>query len=150
MSSNRLIYDTCAYKHELTQSVGPLEYVLNPMKYENCNKCRMELGIIGGTNVSHIQGNLVDLETELFGITRRASACPSKQYQTNCTNGDLTNCASREIQIPTTLTGENRSINTQMQHLPSCQMIRYKPVSLPDPMVINNCNQNNTIPYQPM
>ena len=38
MSSNRLIYDTCAYKHNLQQSVGPLEYVLNPIKFENCNK----------------------------------------------------------------------------------------------------------------
>ena len=67
MSSNRLIYDTCAYKHELTQSVGPLEYVLNPMKYENCNKCRMELGLVGGTAVSHVKGNLVDLiEDELL------------------------------------------------------------------------------------
>ena len=55
MSSNRLIYDTCAYKHELTQSVGPLEYVFNPMKYENCNKCRMELGLVGGSSVSHVK-----------------------------------------------------------------------------------------------
>ena len=81
MSSNRLIYDTCAYKHELSQSVGPLQYILNPMKYENCNKCRMELGIVGGTAVSHIKGNLVDLETDLRGQTRRTTKCPSKLYQ---------------------------------------------------------------------
>ena len=37
MSSNRLIYDTCAYKHELSQSVGPLQYTLNPIKFENVN-----------------------------------------------------------------------------------------------------------------
>ena len=55
MSSNRLIYDTCAYKKTLDQSVGPLSYVLNPIKYENCNKCRMELGLVGGTAVSHIK-----------------------------------------------------------------------------------------------
>ena len=47
MSSNRLIYDTCAYKKELDQSTGPLSYTLNPIKYENCSKCRMELGIVG-------------------------------------------------------------------------------------------------------
>ena len=28
MSSNRLIYDTCAYKKELDQNAGPLSYVL--------------------------------------------------------------------------------------------------------------------------
>ena len=34
MSSNRLIYDTCAYKKSLDQSV--IWLVLNPIKYENC------------------------------------------------------------------------------------------------------------------
>ena len=43
MSSNRLMYDTCAYKVNLQQSVGPLAYHLNPLRYENCNKCRIEL-----------------------------------------------------------------------------------------------------------
>ena len=42
MSYNRLRYDQCAYKTEINQSVGPLEYLLNPMKYENCQKCRHE------------------------------------------------------------------------------------------------------------
>ena len=76
MSSNRLIYDTCAYKKTLDESVGPLSYLLNPIKYENCNKCRMELGIVGGSNVSHIRGNLVDLENDLRGQTRGASLLP--------------------------------------------------------------------------
>ena len=31
MSYNRLRYDQCAYKSEINQSVGPLEYILNPM-----------------------------------------------------------------------------------------------------------------------
>ena len=36
---------------------GPLAYNLDPVRYENCNKCRMDLGVIGGTGVSHIRGN---------------------------------------------------------------------------------------------
>ena len=47
MSSNRLKYDDCSYKTDLSQSVGPLEYVLNPSKYENCQKCRHEFGLLG-------------------------------------------------------------------------------------------------------
>ena len=97
MSSNRLIYDTCAYKHELSQSVGPLEYVLNPMKFENCNKCRMELGIIGGSSVSHIKGNLVDLETDLLGITRKASLCPTEKFVSNCASGNMASCRPNNI-----------------------------------------------------
>ena len=43
MSYNRLRYDQCAYKSELDQSVGPLEYILNPMKYENCQKVQTRI-----------------------------------------------------------------------------------------------------------
>ena len=83
MSSNRLIYDNCEYKTKLNESTNPLNYMLNPIRYENCNKCRMELGVVGGTAVSHIQGNLVDLETDLMGITRKASLCPSQKFSSN-------------------------------------------------------------------
>ena len=76
MSFNRLSYDTCEYRKTLDQSVSPLSYILNPMKYENCNKCRMELGIVGGSNVSQIAGDLVLLESDLRGQTRPASKCP--------------------------------------------------------------------------
>ena len=73
MSFNRLMYDTCEYKTRIGESVGPLEYMLNPIRFENCNKCRMELGIVGGTAVSQIEGNLVDLENDLRGQTRSNS-----------------------------------------------------------------------------
>ena len=150
MSSNRLMYDTCEYQTRLNESVGPLQYMLNPMRYENCNKCRMDLGVVGGTAVSHIKGNLVDLETELKGITRKASQCPSKKYQSPCPTGDLTNCPHKQINIPSTTCGQNRTLDTQMLHLPSCQMIRYKPTPLPDPMQVDNCGKVFNVPYTPL
>ena len=61
MSSNRLIYDECAYKKSLQQSTDPLEYSLYTGKYENTAKCRIELGSVGGNGVSLFNGNLVDL-----------------------------------------------------------------------------------------
>lgn len=139
MSSNRLIYDTCAYKTNLKQSVGPLAYQLNPLRYENCNKCRIELGTVGGTAVSHIKGNLVDLETDLKGITRKTSLCPSKKYQSPCPTGDINNCHPKSINIPASSCNEARNINTELVHLPSCQMIRYKPVPLPEPTMLDSC-----------
>ena len=39
MSSNRLIYDTCAYATEIKESTSPLEYNLFKNKYENCVQC---------------------------------------------------------------------------------------------------------------
>ena len=148
MSSNRLIYDTCAYKHELSQSVGPLQYVLNPMKYENSNKCRMDLGVVGGTAVSHIKGNLVDLETDLRGQTRRTTKCPTKLYQSPCPKGDMNNCQPGNINIMGDPSQTQRNINTQMLHLPSCQMIRYRPTPIPPELNFNHSvYRNNVAPH---
>jgi hypothetical protein len=143
MSSNRLSYDTCEYKQRLNESVGPLQYILNPMRFENCNKCRMDLGVVGGTGVSNIKGNLVDLETDLFGITRKASLCPTNQYHSVCANGDLNNCNPSPIQIKGSGCGLPRTIDTTPQHLPSCQMIRYKPTPLPPALNLNSCPAPN-------
>ena len=62
MSFNRTTYDNCSYKQELQNNVSTLSYLLSPYRYEHENKCRHQLGFVGGTVVSHIQGNLVDLD----------------------------------------------------------------------------------------
>jgi hypothetical protein len=81
MSSNRLVYDECAYKAKMNVSKGPMDYALYSGKYENSAKCRIEFGTVGGNGVSLYSGNLVDLESDLRGQTRKASMCPSQQYQ---------------------------------------------------------------------
>jgi len=81
MSSNRLSDDLCTYRRALGQSVDPLEYVLYPGRFEHCRRVRMQLGIVGGTAVSHIVGaNLVDVESELRLQTRVATRCPALMY----------------------------------------------------------------------
>ena len=130
MSSNRLIYDDCAYNTSLNESVSPLNYILNPFKYENCNKCRNELGLLGGTNVSNIRGNIVDLENDLIGLTRLASDCPSKKYHP---------VRQGEKIVTVSACGKTREIDTRMQHLPSCQMINYRTVGQPSPMNVQSC-----------
>ena len=67
--------------------------------YENANKCRIDLGVVGGSNVSHIKGNLVDLETDLRGQTRRTTKCPTRLYQNPCPRGDMNNCQPPNINI---------------------------------------------------
>ena len=56
MSSNKLIYDECEYNKRLQESTGPLAYQLDIEKYENKQKCRVELWLLGGNNVRHIKG----------------------------------------------------------------------------------------------
>ena len=67
MRYNRLLYDKCAYKETLAINDNSLGYNMDVLKYENPLKCRPELGILGGTQVSHIRGNITDLENQLRG-----------------------------------------------------------------------------------
>ena len=117
MSFNRLMYDSCSYQKSLEESTGTLTYLLNPIKYENCNKCRVEFGVIGGTNVSHVQGNLVDVENDLRNITRKSSRCPSKKYIPKCTkttNGDDNGLPCGPYQLAE-------------KHLKPCTIVNYRP-----------------------
>lgn len=128
---NRLIYDSCSYNAELQQSTAPLSYILDPIRYENCQKCRPELGIVGGTAVSHINGNLVDLENDLRGQTRPATKCAAYKYlppQGNTLQG-------KEYIKPVV----HPEIDTSMRHLRPCQFQQYPATPLPPPFEQYHC-----------
>ena len=75
MSSNRLIYDTCAYATDVKESVGPLEYNLFKGKYELCKQCAV------GDFTNNIEfESRADVENELFGLARPNTLCPSLKY----------------------------------------------------------------------
>ena len=113
---NRLAYDTCAYAKSLGQSVAPLDYMLDPVRYEHCGKCRPELGLVGGTAVSHVKGNLVDLENNLFGIDRPNTRCPDFKFLPPGRDGVV---QGREYIKPV----NHPRIDTRpTQHLRPCQM----------------------------
>jgi hypothetical protein len=117
MSSNRLSYDDCSYKQSLQQSVNPLNYTLNPMKFEHNNKCRMELGIVGGTNVSHNKSDLVDVENELRGQTFPSTKCNANKYNPfDNSNKEYIKCS------------QYKPISPEKEHLKSCQMFGYNSV----------------------
>lgn len=139
MSFNRLRYDTCAYRHNLAESVGTLDYILDPSRYENANKCRIGYGIVGGTAVSHIKGNLVDLESDLYGITRLTTKCPSLDYQNPCPSGDMNTCKPGNIIIRNTPTTLGRVIDTTPMHLRECNMFRYQPIPMPPAIARPGC-----------
>lgn len=135
---NRTTYDSCSYQQELKQSTGPISYILDPIKYENCNKCRMQLGIVGGTAVSHIKGNLVDLENDLRGQTRPATKCANYKYAPR--NDNIVQ--GKEYIKPVC----HPEIDTNMIHLKPCQMVPYQEVPLPQYPPRFQCKN----PYQPL
>lgn len=133
MSFNRLTYDTCAYKQELADSVSQLSYHLDPVKFEHCQKCRHELGLVGGTNVGVPKGNMVDLENELFGINRPNTQCASYKYaprEDNIVQG-------KEYIKPV----EHPEVDTSMLQLRPCQMINYTEVPHPPPVDEYSCSR---------
>lgn len=75
MSFNRLAYDQCAYATTIKQSTGTLEYNLFTGKYENCVQC--PVGKF--TNILPF-ATRADDESELLGLTRANTRCPTKKY----------------------------------------------------------------------
>ena len=121
MNFNRLMYDDCAQDKALKQSTDPLSYVINPIKYENCDKCRMELGVVGGTAVSHISGNLVDLENDLRNQNKPNTHCTAYKYSPQ--EGNFVQ--GKEYIKPVV----HPLVDTTPVHLRPCQMINYGAVS---------------------
>jgi hypothetical protein len=123
MSSNRLLYDTCEYKQRILESVSSINFLLDPIKYEHNAKCRMELGLVGGTNVSHVMGNMVDLENDLRGQNRPSTNCAEYKYTPSKTDY----VQGKEYIKPV----EHPKVDTRLTHLPTCQMIDYKAIHRP-------------------
>lgn len=116
MSSNRLSYDSCAYKKRLQESTSPLDYALYAGKFENVGKCRIEFGTVGGNAVSLYAGNLVDLESNLRGQTRLNSQCPNTKFN------------------------PSKAAPINLQHQPSCQMQYYPKTDITGNMGGKQCN----------
>lgn len=123
---NRCIYDACAYQETLRESVAPLDYMLDPVKYENCSKCRVELGIVGGTAVSHVTGNLVDLENSLLGIDRPGTKCSQYKWAPLPAGAPV---QGMEYIKPVC----HPPVDTPPLHLRACQFQDFPAVPLPPP-----------------
>jgi hypothetical protein len=126
MSSNRLMYDTCAYKKNLSESVYSGNYALYPGKFQHSAKCRIEFGLNSGREsnqngwgVSIPNGNLVDLESDLRGQTRQNTHCQTKKYQPKCNK-----CKKCTTGLPCGCD----HCQPQLKHQQSCQMNKYKKV----------------------
>ena len=141
MSFNKLMYDVDTTQFKLLENTGSLGYLLLPDKFYNVNECMINRGLASGNNVSKIDGNLVDLESDLFGVTRKASLAPNNKYLSPCALGDLNNCKANNILIKGNANTQERIVNTNLNPLPTCQMFNYKPLVLPEPLRLNGCGR---------
>jgi hypothetical protein len=82
MSFTRLDFDAGTYATDLKQSVRVGEYMVMPPAIA-CKPCFQadpwtRLGTMGGSTTT--RGELIGVDSELMGLTRRASRCPASQY----------------------------------------------------------------------
>jgi len=108
----------------------PQHYDSLRSQYANPTPKRHILGIVGGNEVSPIKGNLVDMESDLRGITIPISFAPWRQYQ-------APQKAQKEI-VRKNMKG-TVAINVQKEHLPAYQMIAYPSVVAPSPIINEVC-----------
>jgi hypothetical protein len=85
-SSNKSIYDCCAYSQYLEQNVGPLYHQMYFGAQENCSKC------IDKKAWFKQDAEIVDIESDLSNRTRPLTRCDSYKYNPNCEAGP--NCVS--------------------------------------------------------
>ena len=85
MSSTRPTTDTCEAKQSLAESMGPGAYRLNEPKV--CDVCypvdpHYRLQKVGDSLVAN--HNLIDIDSELNGLTRKYSRCPQTKWTPQC------------------------------------------------------------------
>lgn len=87
---NRLMYDKCEKNKKDIQNDDRYVYNMMGYKFQNTRKCRIEYGTVGGSGL--VAGNLVDLESDLFGQNTRATRCPVNKFVPKCLSCDA--CAA--------------------------------------------------------
>ncbi len=85
MSFSNLNYDKEAYKQSLNQSVGPGVYLLS--NHAKCDQCypyppTVRLQKQGDSVVNN--SSLIDVDSELLGLTRKSTKDIGKQYNPDC------------------------------------------------------------------
>lgn len=80
MSLTGLKYDDCSYTHVVKESISPGDYMLQTPRV--CDPCFV---VTPGVNVDRFgaslcEKNLIDVDSELLNITRKASDCPGKKF----------------------------------------------------------------------
>ena len=132
-----------AYNNTLSEAYGPLlsqhwEKRENPQHYDrmmiqevNLDPRRHILGLVGGNEVSRIQGLQVDLESDLRGINIPNTFTPARQYQP-------LKKEDKEI-VRNNTKADGLRIDIQKNHLPAYQMWAYPSIVAPVPMVNQVC-----------
>jgi hypothetical protein len=123
------------------QNTDAFSFTQIPQKWENPHRCRPALGLVGGTEVSLVAGNLVDLESDLSGRTRPNTKCSAALYHPTCALGGDKPCP--DVPGPITYvdksTGKRVVVDTTPQHAPTCTPYAYPKAATAAPVTQTKC-----------
>jgi hypothetical protein len=118
MAFTKPSFDTCAYRHELYQTIGPAEYLLG--QPAPCKPCFVSDPHIRmqrfGASVSK-QTALIDVDSELMGLTRKYSKCPEMKYIPQC-NLTANGGANPGGFAPNGFNNSSIKLDCQLMHFP--------------------------------
>ncbi len=117
-------------KHPFEKQENPQAYEQFAFAYVSPKPARAILGFVGGNEVSLINGNRVDLESDLRGITRPNTDCPAREHQPPRKNDTLIQRKNPK---------NNVTVNVTPRHLPTIQPWAYAAVAAPQPLVTERC-----------
>lgn len=121
MSFNRLPYDICSYNHTLAETVGPGVYQLTtpPNSCEPCHASDPYIRLQStGASLSR-NTPLIDIDSELHGITRNLSDCPDRKYMPSKDNSAYCGAQSGKI-VGCQKNSKVCVDNTNMVHFKNC------------------------------
>jgi len=91
---------------------------------------RHVLGLVGGNEVSKLVANSQDIESELFGLTRPLTNCPSREYKPTLARQEILLVNNRKTHL---------AIDLRAVHLPEAQMWAYPVTYAPLPLRKQTC-----------
>jgi hypothetical protein len=134
-----------AQDHQMKDTIAG-GYTQIPQKFYHPNAGRNSLGLVGGNDVTLPSGNLIDVESELRGITRDLSKDPTKNYKPSCPLGEKSteksiasikaSCNPWPKSFSFLERGTNKAVTVSMapRHLPTVQFFTYAGVPAPEPL----------------
>lgn len=115
---------------ERTENPQAYDQFLNAFQHKK--EARHILGLVGGNEVSNIQGNRVDLESDLLGITRPITWGNSREHQPPHV---------KDTTIERKNPKNNVFIDVTPIHLKTYQMWAYPATFAPPPFVKETCGR---------
>jgi len=105
MSVNRKKYDKCCVKEQIERSTKPFDLLMDPIAFEHTNTCRIDIGVVGGNDVSTVgnarhanNGELIDVDSILKGLDKFQTDCNKEQKRAALNVGNSKNLKECNIE----------------------------------------------------